>query len=880
MPELPKIKYSGKIREISIGKSGCEVTLGGETAYSFYSFEGNLPHVPKLALQVQDIEPEDWAPEALEPFKDVVRDPVAWARKCADVYRADAVCLLLAGTDPNGRNLSARHAADVSKAVAEAINVPLIVWGVSSDEKNAETLKAVAEACSGLNLVIGPVTENNYKQIGAAAIAYKHVVVASSPIDINLAKQLNILLENLGIPKDKIIIDPTTGGVGYGLEYSYSIMERIRQAALTQNDDKLQYPILNVVGEEVWKVKEAKLPTEEDPSLGEVSARAINLEAITAVSVLQAGSDLLVLRHPKTLEYIRRYLTDLIVRTDLASMGLDLSLPGPAVPAAAAKVTSAPAVEQPSAPEIPVERPEAEIQQQAVQALLPEQTPEPPVEPEPFSAPAAPQERELTSQLTTEEIQGLKEMVGVFRAIKHLIAGSGTVTLGPAATTPVPAPLAAQEGLSVVVAQPEKGETTPVEAARNFALMIAAGAAAQSDRGRHVAETFLSAAKGDLPDCQIKDTSKLLAAAGDFGVETAGREIKDIAVEVAEKAQSQFGRQDGELCYIKRAPEKRQQIWRDRGVVPPGIDRPVVEAFHMTYTAASGDMDHIERLATKCALADGWGGSMIAADLSDILQGTPVPVLGKVNTEQQDMIEGFSYESIGYMLGGTFRASYRPLNDNIINGRIRGLAAIVGCDDVEVQHDDLHVNLAKVLIKNDILVLTTGGPAIALGKAGLLLPEAAGSFAGDGLAEVCEMAGIPPCLHVGNSTDNSRILMVAAGAVREGGFGDDISDLPAVCIAPEWTSEKAVSIGQCFVSSGFCMLFGRGFPTVGEGDCRHYPFRDIERIYGGKWDFVDNDPYEMARRCIAHIDAKRKALGIDRARERVLMDMAMRREIA
>ncbi len=165
----------------------------------------------------------------------------------------------------------------------------LIVWGVSNDEKNTEVLKAVAEACAGLNVVIGPVTEGNYKQVGAAAIAYKHTVAANSPIDINLAKQLNILLENLGVPNDKILIDPTTGSVGYGMEYCYSIMERIRQAALTQNDEKLQYPIINNVAEEVWKTKEAKLPTKEDPKLGEASTRGINLEAITALSALQAA---------------------------------------------------------------------------------------------------------------------------------------------------------------------------------------------------------------------------------------------------------------------------------------------------------------------------------------------------------------------------------------------------------------------------------------------------------------------------------------------------------------------------------------------------------------------------------------------------------------
>jgi carbon-monoxide dehydrogenase catalytic subunit len=232
------------------------------------------------------------------------------------------------------------------------------------------------------------------------------------------------------------------------------------------------------------------------------------------------------------------------------------------------------------------------------------------------------------------------------------------------------------------------------------------------------------------------------------------------------------------------------------------------------------------------------------------------------------------------MLGGMFRASYRPLNDNIINGRVRGLAGIVGCGNARVQNDALHVELAKELMKNDVLVLTTGCSAIALGKAGLLTPEAATKYCGAGLAEVCETVGIPPALHMGSCVDNTRILMAATAVVRDGGLGDDISDLPAVGVAPEWMSEKAVAIGQYFVASGAYVLFGVGFPTINEEICTNYLFRDIEKVYGGRWDFVEKDPIEMAKRCIAQIDAKRAALGIDKARERVLMDMAMRRDIA
>jgi anaerobic carbon-monoxide dehydrogenase catalytic subunit len=1124
MAELPKVKYSGKIREIKIGKPGCEVVVGGQTGYNFYSFEGKMPNAPKLALQVLDIVPEEWAEEAIAPYKDVLGDPVAWAKKCVDVYKADIVCLWLTGTDPNGKNLSAEHAAEVAKKVAEAINVPLIVWGVSSDEKNTEVLKAVAESCAGMNVVLGPLTEGNYKQVGAQAIAYKHVVAANSPIDINLAKQLNILLENLGVPNDKILVDPTTGSVGYGMEYCYSIMERIRQAALTQNDDKLQYPIISNVAEEVWKTKEAKLPTETDPKLGEAGIRGVNLEAITALSVLQAGADILILRHPKTLEHIRKYISDIMVETDLASMGVDLSLIAAAAAPAPAAAKPAPAAKPAEKKPAPAAAPAAPPKAAPKAAEPPKPAPKVEKAPEPApkpaaatTAPATEEEEVLMGQLTKDDIQGLKEMVGVFRAVKNLASGLGALVSGQAPAAAAPAAVAQAAAPAAVALPPKKKELGPADwtqhavdsaslellkkadeggystafhrsrtmtacpigkggtcckicnmgpcrvlppkgktetpeerkkrcglcgatpetiAARNFARMVAAGAAAHSDHGRHVAHTFLHAAEGKLPDYQIKDIPKLMAVAMDYDIDTEGRDPKDVAIELGKRALAQYGQQDGEIVNVKRAPLKRQEIWRKEGVIPSGIDRPVVEVMHMTHMGVNQEMEHIIRLATKCSLADGWGGSMIATDLSDILYGTPVPILGKVNlgcikedtvniivhghepslseiivqavqdpemiayakskgasggislggicctsneilmrhgipiagnylqqelavitgavesmvvdvqcvmqglaelskcfhtqivttspiakmqgaykhysyderygletakaivreaidnfpnrdknkvsipSEQQDMVVGFSHETINYMLGGMFRASYRPLNDNIINGRIRGLAGIVGCGNARVKNDFLHVELAKELMKNDVLVLTTGCSAIALGKAGLLTPEAAGKYCGEGLAEVCETVGIPPALHMGSCVDNTRILMAATAVVRDGGLGDDISDLPAVGVAPEWMSEKAVSIGQYFVASGVYVLFGVGFPTINEDICTNYLFKDIEKTYGGRWDFVEKDPYEMAKRCIAQIDAKRSALGIDKARERVLMDMAMRREIA
>jgi carbon-monoxide dehydrogenase catalytic subunit len=215
--------------------------------------------------------------------------------------------------------------------------------------------------------------------------------------------------------------------------------------------------------------------------------------------------------------------------------------------------------------------------------------------------------------------------------------------------------------------------------------------------------------------------------------------------------------------------------------------------------------------------------------------------------DKNDMIVGFSHETINYLLGGTFRSSYKPLNDNIINGRIRGLAGVVGCNNVRTKHDNDHLALVKELIKNDVLVLTTGCCAMACGKAGLLSPESAGKYCGPGLTDICETIGIPPVLHMGSCVDNSRILIAATAVVKEGGLGDDISDLPAAGAAPEWMSEKAISIGHYFVASGVYTLFGTTFPTTGSRILTDYLFNGLEEEWGGMWDFVD-DPIEMAKK--------------------------------
>ena len=310
--EIPKINYTGKIKEVTMGVGSKALTAGGETMYPFYLFEGQMPHPPRIAMEVYDAPPEDWAEAALEPFRDVVQDPVAWAKKCLTAYGAEMICLQLTSTDPNGINRPSDEAAAIVKKVADAVDVPLIIWGCGNDEKDADTLRRVSELCAGKNLIIGPVGEKNYKQIGAGAIGYKHTIIASTPIDVNLAKQLNVLLGNLGVPDAQILVDPTTGGLGYGIEYSYSVMERDRMAALTQQDERLQFPLVCNLAKEVWKTKEAKLSAAEEPRLGDPKKRGILMEAVTAVILLLAGGNVLIMRHPEAISLVKGMIGDLL----------------------------------------------------------------------------------------------------------------------------------------------------------------------------------------------------------------------------------------------------------------------------------------------------------------------------------------------------------------------------------------------------------------------------------------------------------------------------------------------------------------------------------------------------------------------------------------
>ena len=306
--EIYKESYTGTIKEITLGKGDKAVTVGGQACYPFYNFEGDMPNKPVIAMEVWDMEPDEWPQAALSHFKDVLSDPAAWAKKCVDEFGAKMIVLQLKSTDPNGPNASAEDAAATVKKVLDAIDVPLIIWGTANIEKDEEVLKKISEETHGANLILGPVEDKNHKGIGASAMGYGHTLIASSPIDINLAKQVNILLENLGMPTDRLIVDPTTGGLGYGLEYTYSVMERLSMAALTQGDDKLQLPMINNLANEVWKCKEAKQTIDEAPILGDPERRGILMEAVAAVIYLMSGASILIMRHPEAIRLTQAFI--------------------------------------------------------------------------------------------------------------------------------------------------------------------------------------------------------------------------------------------------------------------------------------------------------------------------------------------------------------------------------------------------------------------------------------------------------------------------------------------------------------------------------------------------------------------------------------------
>ena len=402
----------------------------------------------------------------------------------------------------------------------------------------------------------------------------------------------------------------------------------------------------------------------------------------------------------------------------------------------------------------------------------------------------------------------------------------------------------------------------------SLACSIAVGAQFYSDHAKKLTKEIIGVAKGQKSGYTIKDEWKLQRIAAELGIKIGGRSKNEIAAEVAELTLHEFSKHEDEVFFLKRAPLKRQDIWRKLNAAPSGIDHEIAAIKKLT------DADGNQKIllqSVRCALATGWASNMIAIELQDIISGTPSPILNKI--DKYEMATGFSPEAIIYALGGSFRGSLRPLIDNIINGRIRGIAGIFNCDNGLNINSNAQVILVKELIKNDVLVLFTGDDALPLAKAGLIVYEGV-KYAGDGLRSVCEAVGLPPILHMGTSIDSCRILLATSAIVQEAKL-DDISDLPFCIASPDGMNEKSITIGQCFVSSGFYTIFSGLQPTIEESDSLS---GDMERTYGGMWDFA-SDPINMAQKMIAHIDKKRKALGIDKARDRVLYDMAMRREL-
>ena len=301
--------YSGTIREVVLGNGDKTVTVGGSSVLPFHLFEGDIGHRPLIAMEILDIRPE-WPASLARYYEDVMDNPVAWAKKCVDEYNADALNIWLIGTDPNGEDRPAADAAKDAAAVIEAVDVPIIVWGCGNSEKDTETLREVTSLIGDKKVCLAPLEDANYRAIGATAMAFGHPIVAASPIDVNLAKQLNILLENLGVSLDTVLMDPSIGALGYGIEYTYSVMERIRIAALTQKDEKLQVPIICNLGREVWKTKEVGLPT--DDQLGDQERRGIMMEALTASCLMMAGGEVLIMRHPKAINMAKSLINGLM----------------------------------------------------------------------------------------------------------------------------------------------------------------------------------------------------------------------------------------------------------------------------------------------------------------------------------------------------------------------------------------------------------------------------------------------------------------------------------------------------------------------------------------------------------------------------------------
>lgn len=290
--------YKGNILEVTFGKEDKTITLGGENTLSFHSFEGKLPHPPLIALEVWDSPPETWPEHLRARFGDVVFSPVAWAKKCLEVYRADLICLYL--TSAGTEDVDVPALASRVKELSDALPVPLIVYGVGEKDADTRALKEIAGACAGDAVLLGPVVKENYEEIGRAALEYGHRVIAQSPLDINLAKELNIKLSKF-FPKERIVIDPLSSALGYGMEYSFSVMERIKQVAVIYTDNMMKMPMIANVGRDCWKTKEAR----------ENAQQGILWEAITTLTLFLAGTNLAVMSSPDSMQLVRKMITQL-----------------------------------------------------------------------------------------------------------------------------------------------------------------------------------------------------------------------------------------------------------------------------------------------------------------------------------------------------------------------------------------------------------------------------------------------------------------------------------------------------------------------------------------------------------------------------------------
>ena len=305
-----KQAYTGAIRQTLLGDGASGIKVGGANTLPFHLFEGSMGNSPKIAFDVLDVKPDEWPDSLARHYQDVLDNPVAWAQKCVKEYGADAICISMVSTDPNGLNRPAGEAAKAAAEVVKSIEVPVIVWGCGNGEKDTETLRELTSLIGDKKVCLAPLSDSNYRAIGATAMAFQYPMVAASPIDVNLAKQLNILLENLGVSLDSVLIDPSIGALGYGIEYTYSVMERIRLAALTQKDEKLQVPFICNLGREVWKAKECRLPSDE--MIGDQETRGILMEAITASCMLMAGGELMIMRHPRAVSLTKSLINGLM----------------------------------------------------------------------------------------------------------------------------------------------------------------------------------------------------------------------------------------------------------------------------------------------------------------------------------------------------------------------------------------------------------------------------------------------------------------------------------------------------------------------------------------------------------------------------------------